>query len=73
MDRQSLIERLQKAFDGEERQRNTSDISDVEYKGDTNTLYVKEQKLFNMQNDEPDTLHVMSEEEIFERLYKERQ
>ena len=73
MDRQSLIERLQKAFDGDERQRNTSDISDVEYKGDTNTLYVKEQKLFNMQNDEPDTLHVMSEEEIFERLYKERQ
>ena len=64
MDRQSLIERLQKAFDGDERQRNTSDISDVEYKGDTNTLYVKEQKLFNMQNDEPDTLHVMSEEEF---------
>ena len=73
MDRQSLIEGLQKAFDGDDRQRNTCDISDVEYKGDTNTLYVKKQKSYNMQNNEPDTLHVMSEEEIFERLHKERQ
>lgn len=73
MDRQSLIEGLQKAFDGDDRQRNTCDISDVEYKGDTNTLYVKRQKSYNMQNDKPDTLHVMSEEEIFERLHKERQ
>ena len=29
MDRQSLIEGLQRAFDGDERQRNTSDLSDV--------------------------------------------
>ena len=46
MDRQSLIEGLQKAFDGDDRERTTNDISDEEYKGDTNTLYVKKQKMF---------------------------
>lgn len=72
MDRQSLIEGLQKAFDGDDRQRNTEDVSDVEYKGDTNSLYVKRQKVFDMQSRQPEQLHVMSEEEIFERLHKER-
>ena len=72
MDRQSLIEGLQKAFDGDDRERTTNDISDVEYKGDTNTLYVKKQKMFDMQNNEPEVKHVMSEEEIFERMHKER-
>ncbi len=72
MDRQSLIEGLQKAFDGDDRQRNTEDVSDVEYKGDTNSLYVKRQKVFDMQSGQPEQLHVMSEEEIFERLHKER-
>ena len=70
MDRQSLIEGLQKAVDGDDRERTTNDISDVEYKGDTNTLYVKKQKMFDMQNNEPEVKHVMSEEEIFERLHK---
>lgn len=72
MDRQSLIEGLQKAFDGDDRQRNTEDVSDVEYKGDTNSLYIKRQKSFDMQSEQPKKLPAMSEEEIFERLHKER-
>lgn len=73
MDRQELIAGLNRAFGGDERQRNTEDISDVEYKGDTNSLYVKEQRTFNMQMDKPaSTIGQMSEEELFARLHKER-
>ena len=73
MDRQELIEGLNRAFGGDERQRNTEDISDVEYKGDTNTLYVNEQKTFNMQTEKTTgTIGQMSEEELFARLHRER-
>ena len=32
MDKRNLVEGLQKAFNTDDRQRNTSDTSDVEYK-----------------------------------------
>lgn len=41
MDKRNLVEGLQKAFNTDDRQRNTSDTSDVEYKENTNTLYIK--------------------------------
>ena len=43
MDKRNLVEGLQKAFNTDDRQRNTSDTSDVEYKENTNTLYIKKQ------------------------------
>ena len=71
MDKRELVESLQKAFNDDERVRNTVDISDVEYKENTNSLYVNEQKTYNMQRKEPD-MRIMSEEEVFARLHKER-
>lgn len=47
MDKRNLVEGLQKAFNTDDRQRNTSDTSDVEYKENTNTLY--NQKTENLQ------------------------
>ena len=44
MDKRNLVEGLQKAFNTDDRQRNTSDTSDVEYKENTNTLYIKKQR-----------------------------
>lgn len=44
MDKRNLVEGLQKAFNTDDRQRNTSDTSDVEYKENTNTLYIKNRK-----------------------------
>ncbi len=71
MDRRNLVESLQKAFNEDDRIRNTNDIDDVEYKEDTNTLYVNEQKTYNMQMKAPE-VPAMSEEEIFARLRNER-
>ena len=71
MDRGNLVESLQKAFNEDDRIRNTNDIDDVEYKEDTNTLYVNEQKTYNMQMKAPE-VPAMSEEEIFARLRNER-
>ena len=47
MDKRNLVEGLQKAFNTDDRQRNTSDTSDVEYKENTNTLYIKKQRTYN--------------------------
>ena len=49
MDKRNLVEGLQKAFNTDDRQRNTSDTSDVEYKENTNTLYIKKQRTYNME------------------------
>ena len=46
MDKRNLVEGLQKAFNTDDRQRNTSDTSDVEYKENTNTLYIKKQRTY---------------------------
>ena len=48
MDKRNLVEGLQKAFNTDDRQRNTSDTSDVEYKENTNTLYIKKQRTYNI-------------------------
>ena len=42
MDKRNLVEGLQKAFNTDDRQRNTSDTSDVEYK---DSLYQKTENL----------------------------
>jgi hypothetical protein len=57
--------------DTDDRQRNTSDTSDVEYKENTNTLYIKKQKTYNMEEN-IQSATAMSEEEIFKRLHEER-
>ena len=67
----NLVEGLQKAFNTDDRQRNTSDTSDVEYKENTNTLYIKKQRTYNMEENIPSAT-AMSEEEIFKRLLEER-
>ena len=53
MDKRNLVEGLQKAFNTDDRQRNTSDTSDVEYKENTNTLYIKKQRTYNMEENIP--------------------
>ena len=58
-------------FNTDDRQRNTSDTSDVEYKENTNTLYIKKQRTYNMEENIPSAT-AMSEEEIFKRLHEER-
>ena len=72
MDRRDLVEGLQKAFTDDDRTRNTQDISDVEYKENTNSLYINEHKTYDMLNKKEPDLRVMSEEEVFERLQKDR-
>ena len=67
MDKRNLVEGLQKAFNTDDRQRNTS----VEYKENTNTLYIKKQRTYNMEENIPSAT-AMSEEEIFKRLHEER-
>jgi hypothetical protein len=71
MDRRNLVEGLQKAFNEDERVRNTEDIRDVEYKENTKSLYVKEQKTYDFERRSQEC-HLMSEEELFARLLKER-
>ena len=71
MDKRNLVEGLQKAFNTDDRQRNTSDTSDVEYKENTNTLYIKKLRTYNMEENIPSAT-AMSEEEIFKRLHEER-
>ena len=68
MDKRNLVEGLQKAFNTDDRQRNTSD---VEYKENTNTLYIKKQRTYNMEEN-IQSATAMSEEEIFKRLHEER-
>ena len=68
MDKRNLVEGLQKAFNTDDRQRNTSD---VEYKENTNTLYIKKQRTYNMEEN-MQSATAMSEEEIFKRLHEER-
>ena len=65
MDKRNLVEGLQKAFNTDDRQRNTSD------KENTNTLYIKKQRTYNMEENIPSAT-AMSEEEIFKRLHEER-
>ena len=72
MDRRDLVEGLQKAFNDDSRVRNTDDIHDVEYKENTNTLYVKEQKTYNIVRKKEEEPGFMSEEEIFKRLQEQR-
>lgn len=79
MDKRNLVEGLQKAFNTDDRQRNTSDTSDVEYKENTNTLYIKKQRTYNMEENRTYNMEenipsatAMSEEEIFKRLHEER-
>lgn len=71
MDKKNLVEELQKAFKGDDRERNTEDKKDVEFLQNTNTLRVNEQKTFAMQ-EEKQKIHTMTEEELFSRLLKER-
>lgn len=71
MDRRDLVEGLQKAFNGDDRERSTNDVADVEYRANTNTLLVNEHKTFSMEDEQPDK-PIMSEEELFGRLLKER-
>lgn len=71
MDRRDLVENLQRAFNEDNRIRNTIDSSDVEYKENTNTLYVKEHKTFDTQTKDRNPRE-MSEEEVFKRLLKDR-
>lgn len=71
MDKKNLLEELQKAFKGDDRERNTEDKKDVEFLQNTNTLRVNEQKTFAMQEEEQ-KIHTMTEEELFSRLLKER-
>ena len=65
MDRRDLVEELQKAFTEDDRTRSTEDTSDVEYKENTNSLYINKHRTFDMSEKEPDDLRVMSEEEVF--------
>jgi hypothetical protein len=71
MDRRNLVEGLQRAFNEDDRVRLTEDTADVEYKENTNSLYVKEQKTYNFEH-RADQEPVMSEEELFARLLQER-
>ncbi|MCM1282708.1 MAG: hypothetical protein NC180_03175 [Muribaculaceae bacterium] len=70
MDKKNLVEELQKAFQGNETPKDADEVSDVEYKENTNTLLVNEQKTY--ENLDAPTKKAMSEEEIFDRLLKER-
>lgn len=70
MDKKNLVEELQKAFKGDDREQNTEDKKDVEFLQNTNTLRVNEQKTFAMQEEQ--RVHTMTEEELFSRLLKER-
>ncbi|MCM1106247.1 MAG: hypothetical protein NC355_04805 [Blautia sp.] len=70
MDKKNLVEELQKAFQGNEPPRDADEVSDVEYKENTNSLLVNEQKTY--ENLDAPTKKAMSEEEIFDRLLKER-
>lgn len=71
--RRDLVEGLQRAFTQDDSTRNTKEASDVEYKENTNSLYIKKQNTYDMLNNkEPKDLREMSEEEVFERLLKER-
>ena len=72
MDRQSLVEELNKAFREDDRIRNTEDTTDVEYREDTNTLLVNEQTTYNVLKEKEQEIPKMSEEELFGRLLKER-
>lgn len=70
MDRQNLVEGLQKAFQMSGESDAAKKNQDVEYKENTNTLLVKEQRTYSMLK-EPEKKQ-MSEEELFDRLLKER-
>lgn len=70
MDRKNLVEELQKAFKGDDRERSTEDEKDVEFVQNTNTLRINEQK--TPDESEENKVHVMTEEELFSRLLKER-
>lgn len=71
--RRDLVEGLQKAFTQDDSASSTKEASDVEYKENTNSLYIKKQSTYDMLNNkEPKDLREMSEEEVFERLLKER-
>lgn len=71
MDKRNLVEGLQKAFNNDARERNTSNNTDVEYKENTNTLYIKKQRTYNVEEN-VQAATAMSEEEIFKRLHEER-
>lgn len=71
MDKRDLVESLQKAFHEDQPQRNTKDSTDVEYKENTNTLFIKKHHTYDIQK-EAEKANVLSEEEIFKRLHEER-
>lgn len=70
MDRKNLVEELQKAFKGDDREQSAGDEKDVEFVQNTNTLRINEQKTPDAP--EENKVHVMTEEELFSRLLKER-
>lgn len=76
MDKRNLVEDLQKAFNADDRTRNTEDTHDVEYKENTNTLFIRKQaadRILSSLNGETDPeANKMSEEEIFQRLHEDR-
>lgn len=69
MDRQNLVEELRKAFSTGQEEGAEKDM-DVEFRENTNTLVVKGDRVYQM-NSEPQEKK-MSEEEVFERLLKDR-
>lgn len=73
MDRESLIQGLQNAFDGDEKYNSKSEENlDVEYKADTNSLLVNKAVEAQILEKQDAEVVVMTEEELFERLRNER-
>ena len=72
MDKRNLVEGLQKAFNTDDRQRNTSDTSDVEYKENTNTLYIKKHRTNNKEENNQ-SANAMSQEQNIKPHNEERQ
>ena len=69
MDRQNLVEELKKAFSNGQEDGGAED-TDVEFRENTNTLVLKSDRVYQM-NSEPQEKK-MSEEEVFERLLRDR-
>lgn len=69
MDRQNLVEELQKAFSGGQGTHAEND-ADVEYRENTKTLVVKGDRTYEMIHEPKE--QKMSEEEVFERLLQDR-
>ncbi|MCH5332646.1 MAG: hypothetical protein J1D89_01695 [Agathobacter sp.] len=70
MDRKNLVEELQKAFQGDDRAQSAENEKGTEFVQNTNTLRVNEYTL--PVEEEENKVQIMTEEELFSRLLKER-